>query len=70
MTELYNLEADPGERDNLAGRQLERTEELKVFIETWLKDNGARRKELGLDGLKFSRPAGHRKKELRALGYM
>lgn len=36
-TELYNLEADPGERNNLSSVNINKTEELLAKLEVWLE---------------------------------
>ena len=40
--ELFNLETDPGEHDNLAARYPEKVAEMKSLIETWMKQTGAK----------------------------
>ena len=39
--ELYNLSADPGERDNLASINIIKTEELLSKLEAWIKEENA-----------------------------
>jgi hypothetical protein len=36
---LFNLEKDPGERENLAEQMPRKLEELKEAYESWLKEN-------------------------------
>ena len=44
--ELFDLAADPGERDNLYGKSLEAGEELQVEIDAWMKTNEAKGKSI------------------------
>jgi arylsulfatase A-like enzyme len=40
--ELFDLETDPGERENLADRYPEKVAELRSLMETWMKQTGAK----------------------------
>jgi arylsulfatase A-like enzyme len=40
--ELYDLESDPGEQTDLAGREPDRTAALKARLDEWMKDVGAK----------------------------
>jgi hypothetical protein len=40
--ELFDLETDPGEHENLASRYPEKVSELKTLMETWMKQTGAK----------------------------
>ena len=42
LVELFDLEADPGERENLADRQPEKVAEMKGLMEAWMKEAGAK----------------------------
>ena len=62
---LYDLDADPRELENLAGRRLERVDEMQALLDSWLKSASA----AGFAGA----PAGiseENLQEIRALGYL
>jgi hypothetical protein len=40
--ELFDLESDPGEHENLAARYPEKVSEMKSLMETWMKQTGAK----------------------------
>lgn len=40
-TELFDMESDPGEHENLADKYPEKVSELKSLLETWMKQTGA-----------------------------
>jgi arylsulfatase A-like enzyme len=40
--ELFDLETDPGEHDNLAARYPEKVAEMRSLMETWMKQSGAK----------------------------
>jgi len=42
LVELFDLEADPGERENLADRHPEKVAELKGLMGAWMKEAGAK----------------------------
>ncbi|NBW96005.1 MAG: hypothetical protein EBR28_04565 [Planctomycetia bacterium] len=42
LIELFDLEADPSERENLADRHPEKVTELKGLMEAWMKESGAK----------------------------
>ena len=41
-TELFDMESDPGEHENLADKYPEKVSELKSLLETWMKQTGAK----------------------------
>jgi hypothetical protein len=40
--ELFNMAADPGEHEDLSGREPERLAEMKGLLRTWLAETGAK----------------------------
>ena len=40
--ELFDLESDPGEHENIADKYPEKVSELKSLMETWMKQTGAK----------------------------
>jgi arylsulfatase A-like enzyme len=40
--ELFDIESDPGEHDNIADKYPEKVSELKSLLETWMKQTGAK----------------------------
>jgi len=42
LVELYDLEADPGERENLADRRPEKVAEMKGLMDAWMRESGAK----------------------------
>ncbi len=66
--ELYNLEADPGELENLASRYPERTAELRTELDRWIEETIHGRTDTGVESdYHFS---SREMEELRALGYV
>ena len=61
--ELYDLGADPGEEDNLAGSRPDRVNELRAELAAWLERSAAA--PIGVTATDADRLAG-----LRALGYL
>jgi hypothetical protein len=41
-SELFDLQADPGERQNLAERLPEKVAEMRQLCEAWMKETGAK----------------------------
>ncbi len=70
--ELYDLEADPGERRDLAAREPERLRALEERAAALHAENEARRQALGPlgDAEELERAGAETREELRALGYV
>jgi arylsulfatase A-like enzyme len=70
VTELYDLKRDPREKNNLAEELPKKATDLSAKIKSWLEEKNRQHNVLGSKMATFSHPVSHRKKELRALGYM
>jgi seryl-tRNA synthetase len=70
VTELYDLKRDPREKNNLVEELPKKATDLSAKIKSWLEEKNRQHTVLGSKMATFSHPVSHRKKELRALGYM